>query len=102
MQDRIRIAFNLTDYPLRLLLISNRIGGGGGGDELNRVNPRYVKPLISLVFAAGTLRRASLGLISKNPSKNNNVSADVHQCLDVNRPTKSTTPSVRMQITMNS
>ena len=41
VQDRIRIAFNLTDFPLRLLLISNRIngggGGGGGGDELNRV-----------------------------------------------------------------
>ena len=52
------------------------------------------------MFAAGTLRRASLGLISKNPSKN--VSADVYQCLDVNRLTKSATPSVRMQIRMNS
>ena len=31
VQDRIRIAFNLTDFPLRLLLISNRMGGGGGG-----------------------------------------------------------------------
>ena len=51
VQDRIRIAFNLTDFPLRLLLISNRMGGGGGGvgggggDELNRVNPRCVQPL---------------------------------------------------------
>ena len=45
VQDRIRIAFNLTDFPLRLLLISNRMGGGGGGNELNRVNPRCVQPL---------------------------------------------------------
>ena len=92
---------------LTLGVFNHWVGGGGGGDELIVLTPGVCNhwvgtlQIISLVFAAGTLRRASLGSMSKNPSKKS-VSADVHQCLDVNRLTKSTTPSERMQIRMNS